>query len=192
MKFRKTYVWILVGVFLLSSVGSGLYWRNYEPLNKVLVFVTVGIDQTARPTETSSYELQRASEHFSDVILGWTLEPSFRQDFLEEAGVWHTLTGQRQEKQNLLFEITNVLDNIAEDNVTAGAAFLRVLDAQLAEYNAATHQGYVLAVQNVSYERGVIPRLSAVGTVLLSLVVTATLLLGYEYAKTRCRSSASA
>lgn len=188
MKFRKMYLWILVAAFALSSLGSFLYWKDYEPMNKVLVFVTVGIDQTARPTETSSYELQRASEHFSDVILGWTLEPSFRQDFLEEAGAWHTLTGQRQEKQNLIFEITNVLDNIAENNVNAGAAFLRVLDAQLAEYNAATHQGYVLAVQNVSYERGVIPRLPAVGTVLLCMVVAATLLFGYEYAKTRRRS----
>jgi len=191
MKFRKIYLWILLGVFLLSSGGSYLYWQGYEPLNKVLVFVTVGVDQAQRPNETSSYELQRAAEHFSDVLLGWTLEPSFRQDFLEEAGAWHTLTGQRQEKQNLLFEITNVQENIAEDNVNAGAAFLRVLDAQLGEYNAATHQGYVLAVQNVIYERGIAPKLPAVGTVFLCIVLAAILLLGYEYAKTRRRSSAS-
>lgn len=192
MKFRKSYLWILVTVFVLSSLGSFLYWKGYEPLNKVLVFVTVGIDQTARSAETSSYELQRASEHFSDVILGWTLEPSFRRDFLEEAGAGHTLTGQRQEKQNLIFEITNGLDNIAEDNVNAGAAFLRVLDAQLSQYNAATHQGYVLAVQNVSYERGLMSWLPALGEVLFSLIVAATLLFGYEYAKTRRRSSAAA
>lgn len=188
MKFRKLYLWILLGVFVVSTVASYLYWKDFEPRNKVLVFVTVGIDQTERPVETSSYELQRASEHFSDVILGWTLEPSFRQDFLEEAGAWHTLTGQRQEKQNLLFEISNTQTNIPADEVGAGEAFLRILNAQLAEYEAATNQGYVLAVQNLSYETGHASGLPMVGDVLLALVLSATLLLAYEYATSRRRS----
>lgn len=188
MKFRNIYLWILVGAFVLSSLCSWLYWKDFEPRNTVRVFVTVGIDQTQRPTETSSYELQRASEHFSDVILGWTLEPSFRADFLEEAGAWHTLTGQRQEKQNLLFEITNTNENIAADNTAAGEAFLRVLQSQLDEYNAATHQGYVLAVSNLSYQIGYASPLPMVGDVLLALVLTATLLIAYEYASSRRRS----
>lgn len=188
MKFRKLYLWILLAVFVVSTVVSYLSWKEFEPRNKILVFVTVGIDQTLRPDETSSYELQRASEHFSDVILGWTLEPSFRQDFLEEAGAWHTLTGQRQEKQNLLFEITNTNENISSDNIAAGEAFLRVLNAQLLEYEAATHQGYVLAVQNLSYETGQRSGLPMVGNVLLTLVLSATLLLAYEYATSRRRS----
>ncbi len=188
MKFRKLYLWILLVVFVVSAVSSYLYWKDFEPRNKVLVFVTVGIDQTQRVNETSSYELQRASEHFSDVLLGWTLEPSFRHDFLEEAGAWHTLTGQRQEKQNLLFEITQVHENIAQDNVLAGEAFLRVLEHQLAEYNAVTHQGYVLAVKNLSYEIGYATKLPMAGPVLLALVLSGVLLLAYEYAQTRRRS----
>lgn len=188
MKFRKLYLWILLAVFCVSSVSSYLYWKDFEPRNKVLVFVTVGIDQTERPDETSSYELQRASEHFSDVLLGWTLEPSFRQDFLNEAGAWHTLTGQRQEKQNLLFEITNIHENIAQNDMSAGQAFLKVLNAQLAEYEAATHQGYVLAVQNTAYEIGQHSGLPMVGDVLLAMVLAVVLLLAYEYAQTRRRS----
>ncbi|MEK9160338.1 MAG: hypothetical protein AAB383_06455 [Patescibacteria group bacterium] len=186
MKFRKLYLWILLAVFVVSAVISYLYWKDFEPRNKVLVFVTVGIDQTERPDETSSYELQRASEHFSDVILGWTLEPSFRQDFLKEAGA--DFTGQRQEKQNLLFEITDAEENISEGDVSAGESFLKVLNAQLAEYEAATHQGYVLAVQNLSYELGQKSPLPMVGDVLLALVLVGVLLLAYEYAQTRRRS----
>lgn len=188
MKFRNIYLWILLAVFVVSAAVSFLSWKDFEPRNKVLVFVTVGIDETKNPAEVSSYELQRASEHFSDVILGWTLEPSFRQDFLEEAGAWHTLTGQRQEKQNLLFEITNEQENIAANEVTAGEAFLKVLNAQLAEYDAATHQGYVLAVQNLSYELGQRSALPMVGDVLLATVLAAVLLLAYEYVQTRRRS----
>ena len=188
MKFRTIYLWILLGVFLISAGLSYLYWKDFEPRNKVLVFVTVGIDQTVRPDETSSYELQRASEHFSDVILGWTLEPSFREEFLNEAGEGYTLIGQRQEKQNLLFEITNTQENIASDDVRAGEAFLRVLNAQLMEYEAATHQGYVLAVQNLSYQFGETSPFPMLGDTLLALVLAGGLLLAYEYATSRRRS----
>lgn len=188
MKFRKIYLWILAAVFLLSSSFSFWYWKDFEPRNTVRVFVTVGIDQTQRPAENSSYELQRAAEHFSDVILGWTLEPSFRADFLETAGAWHTLTGQRQEKQNLLFEITNVNENLSSEDLSSGEALITVLQNQLDEYNAATHQGYVLAVSNVSFEMGVHSFMPMFGEILLALVITATLLIAYEYATSRRRS----
>jgi hypothetical protein len=123
---------------------------------------------------------------FSDVILGWTLGPALDRTF-KGSGGWHAL-GQRQEKQNLLFEITNVQENIAFDELAAGEAFLKVLNAQLAEYEMATHQGYVLAVQNTAYEIGQHSGLPMVGDVLLALVLSGVLLLAYEYAQTRRRS----
>ena len=188
MRFRWVYFWILLVVGFLSLLGSYLYWKDEIPLNRVLIFVTVGIDESQHPEEVSSYELQRASEHFSDVILGWTLEPHFREDFLSEAGTGYTFTGQRQEKQNLLFVVTNTENNIAEHDVFAGEAFLRVLNAQLQDYNASTHQGYVLAVQNLSYEPGAVSHLPVLGAVLFFLTLTGAGLLTYEYAQT-CRRS---
>ncbi len=188
MKIRKIYLWILAGVFLVTSFFSWLQWKDFEPRNVVRVFITVGIDQTLHPAETSSYELQRASEHFSDVILGWTLEPSFKADFVNEAGEGYSLTGQRQEKQNLLFEITNSSENIATNDMTSGLTFVNVLQAQLDEYNAATHQGFTLAVTNLSYEIGSATPLPMIGQIFLVMVIASTLLIAYEYASSRRRS----
>jgi hypothetical protein len=192
MKFRRIYFWILGLVFVLSLAGSALYFQNQEAPNKVLAFVTVGIDQTQRPNETSSYELQRAAEHFSDTLLGWTLEPHFRAEFLAVAGEGYNLMGQRQEKQNLLFEITRSGENIAENDLSAGDAFLRVLHEQLNGYNAETHQGFVLAVEHLSYIDGVQSKFPIVGSVLFWFGLTALCLFAFEYASTRRRSSSAA
>lgn len=188
MKFRLRYLWILAFVLLLSSAVTLYRYRDFEPRNEVLVFVTVGIDQSKVPAETSSYEIQRASEHFSDLILGWTLDPHFRANYLEEAGAWHTLEGQRQEKQNLLFTITNVQTNIDSNDLQAGEAFLRVLENQLGEYNRTTNQAYVLALKNLSYQTGSSNVLPLVGEVLFILITASSALFAFEYVSTRRRS----
>lgn len=188
MKFRLRYIWILALVLLLSSAFTLYRYRDFEPRNEVLVFVTVSIDQSKLPVESSSYEIQRASEHFSDLILGWTLDPHFRANYLEEAGAWHTLEGQRQEKQNLLFTITNLQNNIVADDVAAGEAFLRVLENQLSEYNRITNQAYVLAVKNLSYQAGSFTMLPLLGEILLILIVASSALFAFEYVSTRRRS----
>lgn len=188
MKFRSRYLWFFTLVLLLSSTFTLYRYRDFEPRNEVLVFVTIGIDQSKFPAETSSYEIQRASEHFSDLVLGWTLEPSFLADYLEEAGAWYTIQGQRQEKQNLIFTITNVQENIESGNVLAGEAFIRVLENQLAEYNRATSQAYVLAIKNLSYQAGTFTIFPLLGEVLLILIAASSALFAFEYVSTRRRS----
>lgn len=188
MKFRSIYLWIFLCVLALSSIITALQYRNFEPRNEVLVFVTLGLDQSKVPGENSSYEIQRASEHFSDLLLGWTLEPYFREKYINEAGEWHTLRGQRQEKQNLLFTITNLKENIKVNDLSSGEAFLKVLEQQLLEYNTATNQAYVLAIKNISYKDGEFSAIPLFGQILLIMILLGASLFVFEYASTRRRS----
>lgn len=183
MKFRRNALWILLVTLILSFLGSTLALQNQEANNKVLVFITVGIDRSQHPAEVSSYELERASEHFSDVLLGWTLEPSFRNAFTERAGSGYIYTGQRQEKQNLLFTLTNEDEMLTEESLAVGAVFLNLLSGQLSEYNQSTHAGYVLALTRSTFiEDTFSSGRVIVGVVLFSLMTVGFLLTLWEYA----------
>jgi len=194
MKFRSFHFWILAVTFVAALIGSSVYYGQQSSTeDKILVFVTVGIDQTKLPAENSSYELQRASEHFSDVVLGWTVEPSFQEEFLVRTGNNYAFTGQRQEKQNLLFQ-SSAYDFVDGAYSTEGDALLSLLNDWIAAYNAKTNAGYVLAIQKVNFQSDVEVSTLApkVGTVLLILALTAAGLLTHEYATTRRRSSSAA
>lgn len=182
MKFRRNYAWILIVVFILSLLGSMLVLQNHESNNKILVFITVGIDRSQAPNEVSSYELERASEHFSDVLLGWTLEPSFRRTFTERAGPGYTYTGQRQEKQNLLFTLTNGENMLTEESLAVDGVFLNLLSGQLFEYNQSTHAGYVLALTRSTFVEDAFSSGRVIlGVVLFSLITVGFLLTLWEY-----------
>ncbi|MEK7146122.1 MAG: hypothetical protein AAB802_02965 [Patescibacteria group bacterium] len=143
---------IILGVSLATAFIfflGGLVYVNQlpEPDKKELVFVTLGIDQNKLPNESSSYEIQRATEHFSDVVLGWTIEPSFETEVEAITGYDVDITGRRQEKQNLLFTVSA---DPTEFDGEGGSAFLNVLGSRLAEHNGVTNAGYVIALSRMS------------------------------------------
>lgn len=179
MKFKTWHGWILALTVLISAVVASLYLRQEEiPENKAVLLLTVGIDHTQMPTEISSYEIQRASEHFANVILGWTLEPSFHQEWTEATGGGYGFNGQMQEKENILFEVHGAVNSTEEANVLT-----RLIQERLDEFNTNTHSGYVLALERSS----IVTTSVAEGRVLLGIVFLATLAVGsllllWEYA----------
>lgn len=182
MRFKPYQFWILgltvAFVFLASMAYAG---RTVEPQQEAVAFVTVGLDQSQLPAENSSYEIQRAVEHFSDVILGWTVEPSFANDFEKLTGGSFGYSGRRQEKENLLFTVTGPV----QDTVPA-QELVDLIDARLAEYNAASHSGYVLAlVRTTVVETHPSSWRSSLGLAFLAGCLEAVLFLALSHAPRR-------
>ncbi len=173
MKLRRFHLWVLLAAFVTSSLGSILYFDQKDTwVNTISVFVTVGMDQTKLANENSSYEIQRASEHFSDMILGWTVTPSFRREFLEKTGEEYLFTGQRQEKQNLLFSSTQY--DLGNDMIpTQGDALLELLNTWVQDYNVETNAAYVLSIQKQNFEYGPVNTFRpSLGIVFLVMILT--------------------
>lgn len=189
MKMNKKNWSILLGVGFVALIASLFYVRSLgEPESKSIAFITIGIDQNVLTTEVSSYEIQRASEHFSDVVLGWTVEPGFSSELNEKIDGEYSLSGQRQEKQNLIFTVSgsSELVNSSEE----AEQLVELIQSRIDEYNNSTNAAYVIAVKSYSYLDGdrSESRLVA-GFVLVVLVFTYLLLTLWGYAASSRRRS---
>lgn len=127
----KPYLIFSLAVVLLGLVG-GLVYVNQQPDTQEQTALYVTVAAQPLPNENSSYELQRAGEHFSDLLLGWTVEPSFTLS--DEV----SFTGRRQEKQNLLFMIDSSDAAYSDELLTA-------LESRIDTYNTAAQSSYVIA-----------------------------------------------
>lgn len=149
MKIKKTYLIFVAVATLLGLVASLLYVNQLGPAqDKAVAFISVASDVSTLPAEVSSYEILRANEHFSDIVLGWTVEPSFTAEFEELTGVEFSFSGQRQEKQNLIFEISGAND------LTPAYSLVDLIEMCLLEYNASTNSNYLVALQRYSFVEG--------------------------------------
>lgn len=191
MKFRKTHVYILAAALLVSLLGSLYHVKNLEePDSKGMLFVTLGINRANLTSEVSSYEIMRASEHFADVILGWTLDPTFKEEVNGLAGYEVSVNGQKQEKQNMIFYISADSDKF--DN-QAGVAVETALRSRLEEFNSNTNSSFVFGLTRFSNLESYVDQTRiVVGVVLLTLVITFSLILAFEYAKANWGRSSSA
>jgi hypothetical protein len=182
MKFKAWHGWILGLTAVAVFLGSVAYQGHFESTeNQAVAFVSIGLDQSKLPMETSSYEILRASEHFSDIVLGWTAEPSFAKDFAQAVGEQYSFSARRQEKSNLLFTVSGPVE-------TEGTAITLVslIKTHLAEYNAATNAGYTIALEREIMVTATTSNWrSAAGFTLLILLAETVLLCGYEYARRR-------
>jgi len=184
MKFRKSYLFtlgitailsIFVAVFYLSAIG--------EPKDKAILFATLGMDRANLTNEVSSYEIERASEHFANVVLGWTMDPGFVSEFssvIPDA----SYTGQRQEKENLIFTVEGYFDS-----AKPAEEFLKMLDAKLAEYAVSTGATYKIATHNETFIDGQRSDLRIVlGFLLISVICAGSLLVFKDYAVNEARN----
>ncbi len=167
---KKIHFKILVIVLIASFVGGLIYVKNApEPESKSLISATVALDQYQFEETLSSYDHQRASEHFANVILGWTVEPSFADEFGEI-----DFSGRRQEKQNLIFTVHT--DEDAELD-----RFVSLIQQRLDEYNVASQTEYTLAPVRYSGLEVVRSEVRVIGgVVLLSLLICILTLIGYD------------
>lgn len=182
MKFKALYGWILGLTAVAVFLGAVAYEGHFVSTeNQAIAFVTIGLDQSKLPTEVSSYEIQRAVEHFSDVVLGWTVEPGFAKDFAQAVGEQYSFSARRQEKENLLFTVTGPVE-------TEGPAitFVSLIKERLGEYDAATNSGYTVALERETLVTATQSNWRfAAGLTLFALLAEAVLLWGFEYARRR-------
>lgn len=177
MSIRKFHIWFTLGVVSGALIGSLFYVGSLgEPNNEAHAFVTLGLDPL--PTEASSYEVHRAAEHFSYIVLGWTIEPAFAD---EASSVIADLdfSAQRQEKESMLLTVSGGPDLVYD--AAPAEKLLDVIEARISEYNSATGANYVIAVERYSFEEGVRSDWRIVaGIVLLSFVFTTLFLMIFE------------
>lgn len=191
MRVRKIHYWILL-ISFLASVGAGFQYFNdvKNPESRGLLFITIGVNQKLLASESSSYELQRASEHFSDLVLGWAAEPSFASELDAKLAYHLNFNGVRQEKQNLIF---NLSADISDYNSSAGDVFLNLIESRIKEYNSMTNAGYVVALSRYSdLKPSDFGYKSLFGISFLTFLSTALILISFEYAiKNSCRFTTS-
>lgn len=145
---KKFRIGIIVSALLISTIAAFLYINQLGvPDSKGLLFVTIGIDQRLLQNESSSYEIQRASEHFSDLVLGWTSEPSFSKELDEKLKFHVDFSGSRQEKQNLIFYLSAKPELYTEK---ISQEFLTLLKSRIYEYSSNTNSGYLIALSKYS------------------------------------------
>lgn len=141
MKIKKIYVGLVVAATFLALCGSLFYVsRLGAPENKAVAFISIGLDQKVLPTEVSSYEILRATEHFSDIVLGWTVDPAF--------DIGYSFSGRRQEKQNLIFEVYGVKDTVPAEKLVG------LIRDRLAAYDSVTNSGYLIALDTYTLVPG--------------------------------------
>lgn len=183
MKKIYKFLALTVLVSFVGGLGSFLYLRTVEPQDNVLVFVTVGQDRSYLPAEVSSYEMLRADEHFSDIILAWTRVPTFAEDLANGTDGFQVI-GERQEKENLMFALSSQNRDIDQVEGEAAAKQLyKQLEMVLAEYNSSTHAAFVLTNFRTNFVEGEGRALmQSIGIGLLLLVVFSSFTLAWDYA----------
>lgn len=133
---KKITLLMSAGVALLLAIFS---YSSIQPeLTRQLSYLTIGIDQTDLSPDRSLHDIQRAEEHFSDMVLAWTVAPDFKQDLAEIHGETVSYTGRRQEKQNLLFSAET-------ENLDFPAQFEQLVAERIQEYNDHTDSTFVIA-----------------------------------------------
>lgn len=191
MKIKKSRICIVVSALLISSLGGFFYVNNLpEPDSRGLLFMTIGINQKLLLNESSSYEIQRASEHFSDLVLGWTIEPSFSRELDAKLQYHLNFSGSRQEKQNLIFYLTA---NPEQYNESANLEFLNLIKSRISEYDASTNSGYLIAVSRYSdldSERSDLRIFLGIVSIVTLLTVLCLIIIDYA-SKNWSRSSSS-
>lgn len=185
MAIRKVHYWILLVSLLAATVSSLFYFNGLRTLDsRGLLFLSIGVNQKLLPNESSSYELQRASEHFSDLVLGWVAEPSFSLELDSKLTYHLNFSGVRQEKQNLIF---NLSGDSTSFNSNSADVFLSLIEGRILEYDSKTNASYVVALSRytdldpVSYSSRVF-----FGIALLTFLSTAIVLTALEYAIKNC------
>lgn len=131
MKHKVPYIWIFGLVFSASLLLSGIYTHRMDAeTNEIVSYITIGIDQENLATDRSLHDIQRAEEHFSDMVLGWTVAPDFVAEMEASFGEV-AYSGRRQEKQNLIFTYST-------DDMAYAEAFVDAIDLRINQYNDAT------------------------------------------------------
>jgi hypothetical protein len=187
MGIRKFNLLFILGVALGALIGSILYVGSLgEPDNEAVAFATLGLDQTVMATETSSYEIHRAVEHFSYIVLGWTIEPAFAEEVVEALGEGYSVIAQSQEKQSILLTVSASPELLVDEGVAYDV--LMLLQKRITEYNSKTHAGYNIAVERYSFVEGersdwrIVAGMTLLAVVMASLVV---ILFENTYARSR-------
>lgn len=155
---------VLVGISFFASFAY--VSKQAEVKEQTALYIALA----AQPLEgeSSSYELQRAAEHFSDMVLGWTLEPGF------ELGEDLSFSGRRQEKQNLLF----VIDSSEESD---GLLLLEAIESRINTYNSLSNAQYVIALHSISDVDQVLNRSRIIfGALLLTFIASVAMIFTYD------------
>lgn len=150
MRMKKFHFYFVGSISFLALLTSFLLVRNLEePRDNALAFISIGLDLQGLTTEVSSYEILRANEHFADIVLGWTVDPSFSSELERLWDADYSFSGLRQEKQNLIFEVYGA------PSLAPAQELVGLIKSRLFEYDEATHSTYKVALEKYSTLEGV-------------------------------------
>jgi hypothetical protein len=156
-------------------VAHVFFVSNNEASHKSITLLTPALEQNSLLSESSSYELQRASEHFSNIVLGWMIDPSFASSLQAVHEGEFVFQARLQEKQNILIEVQGG----SEAELEAYTSSLKnLIENSIQEYNAATGASYVIARERTTQflEQENALRIYLLSVVLAAFVFYASLL----------------
>lgn len=132
-KAEKKNLFLALAILTIGLTGSGIFASQIEKeTDQIVSYITIGMDHTELAVDQNVHDIQRAEEHFSDMVLGWSVAPDFNEEFE------YNYSGRRQEKQNLIFTIDTKEREVSE-------SFADELEERINEYNQATGGSFVIA-----------------------------------------------
>jgi len=163
----KNYIVALLVAGIIGLIcGLSYSSRQDEVLERHALTMTLAASPL--PNETSSYELQRAAEHFSDMVLGWTVAPGFDL----ESGA--DFSGRRQEKQNLIFFVES-------SDQTDAVDLLQKIEFEINDYNSNTGVEYKIALSEITEANLEIDKSRTVtGSLVLALMLAGAMIFIYD------------
>lgn len=164
--WKKYFATFLIAGIIGLICGLSYTSKQEDTLERHALSMTLAA--TPLENESSSYELQRAAEHFSDMVLGWTVSPGFELDSGAD------FTGRRQEKQNLLFFVESNEEKDAAD-------LLNKVNAKIENYNSSAGVSYTIALSEITESNIQIDKSRSIaGSFLLAFLLAGAMIFIYD------------
>jgi len=133
---------VTFSVIVIFTVCSSIFF-SYSFFNdyktKALIFTTIGV-----VNESRAYDHVQGAAYFAETVQGWLKNPVFLEKILSKSQVTASITAYRQERQNMVIEITAKSKNDAE---VVSENVVQLLSEEISQYNTETNSNFTIMVQ---------------------------------------------
>jgi capsular polysaccharide biosynthesis protein len=186
---RRRAILILGGTLLCFLLALAYSFQTNHGTRSAQTFVTLGMDFSSEVAANyfDANEGQNVIDQFTETVQGWLLNPVLLADVESAVGYSFETAVRKQEKQNLIVDLTT---DISNDPEVAATELLGRLDREISRYNEVTQSTFLLALDStVSSEKA--PNHFVFAGVVGGLVFVLLVLLGLSLEYLRRRVSFS-
>lgn len=143
-----------LAVVLITTIGLGLglgYTFSYDKgTRNGLIFITLGMEipEGIPASYMITSDGHNVVDHFAETVQGWFLNPAMDERIDDLAGADASVSVRKQEKQNLLVEVTVEKNDNAQ---VATEAVLEILKEDVISYDGITNTDFVVALSSMTF-----------------------------------------